>query len=112
VSPGAGFQVRRGLGEGGSGGLVIHRVTKEISSSGVFRTNYHDWAALMLVMLQVSVGTDDYTEDLMALKVLTKAVPHGSHCISGMSAPTTCARQERAQSRIRLAVIPRRPFDR
>jgi cyclopropane fatty-acyl-phospholipid synthase-like methyltransferase len=68
-----------------AGGHIIHRVTKEISSSGVFlmlmKTNYDDWAALMRVMLQarglwltVSVGTDDYTEDRMAFKVLTKAV--------------------------------------
>lgn len=34
---------------------MIHRVTKEISSSGSFpmltKTNYYDWAALMRVML-------------------------------------------------------------
>lgn len=75
---------------GGSGGtergLVIHRVTKEVSSSGAFpmltKTNYFDWAALMRVMLQarslwdaVSVGTDDYVEDRMALEVIAKAVP-------------------------------------
>jgi uncharacterized membrane protein YgcG len=48
----------------------------------LMKTNYHDWSALMRVMLQarglwlvVSVGTDDYTEDRMALEVLTKAVP-------------------------------------
>ena len=75
-----------GSGGGGLGGLVIHRVTKEISSSGAFpmltKSNYHDWAALIRVMLQarglwlaVSVGTDDYTEDRMALEVITKAVP-------------------------------------
>ncbi|WVZ59800.1 LOW QUALITY PROTEIN: hypothetical protein U9M48_009898 [Paspalum notatum var. saurae] len=73
-------------GGGGSGALVIHRVTKEISSSGSFptltRSNYYDWAACMRVMLQarglwiaVSIGTDDLTEDRMALEVLTKAVP-------------------------------------
>ncbi|WVZ58489.1 hypothetical protein U9M48_008761 [Paspalum notatum var. saurae] len=73
-------------GGGSGGGLVIHRVTKEISSSGSFpaltRTNYYDWAALMRVMLQarglwiaVSVGTNDLTEDRMALEVLSKAVP-------------------------------------
>jgi hypothetical protein len=36
---------------GGSRGLVIHRVTKEINSSGTFstltKTNYHDWSTLM-----------------------------------------------------------------
>jgi hypothetical protein len=76
---------RNGSGSGRSGGLVIHRVTKEISSSDAFptltKTNYHDWAVLLRVMLQawgmwlaVSVSTDDYTEDRMALEVLTKAV--------------------------------------
>ncbi|KAJ1257158.1 hypothetical protein BS78_K195100 [Paspalum vaginatum] len=84
---------RRSHGEssGGSGGgrdgggLVIHRVTKEISSSGNFpaltRTNYYDWAAMMRVMLQarglwlpVTLGTNDVTEDRMALEVLSKAV--------------------------------------
>ncbi|WVZ85161.1 hypothetical protein U9M48_032111 [Paspalum notatum var. saurae] len=66
--------------------MVIHRVTKEISSSGSFPTltqsNYYDWAACMRVMLQarglwiaVSIGTDVLIEDRMALEVLTKAVP-------------------------------------
>ncbi|WVZ80484.1 hypothetical protein U9M48_027954 [Paspalum notatum var. saurae] len=73
-------------GERDGGGLVIHRVTKEISSSGNFptltRTNYYDWVALMHVMRQarglwppVMLGTDDVTEDRMALEVLSKAVP-------------------------------------
>ncbi|WVZ61598.1 hypothetical protein U9M48_011450 [Paspalum notatum var. saurae] len=76
-------------GSGGvrdGGGLVIHRVTKEISSSGNFptltRTNYYDWAALMRVMLQarglwlpLTLRTNDVTEDRMALEVLSKAVP-------------------------------------
>lgn len=67
---------------------MIHRVTKEISSSGSFptltKTNYYDWAALMRVMLQarglwiaVALGTTDITEDRMALEVLAKAVPRG-----------------------------------
>ncbi|WVZ83370.1 hypothetical protein U9M48_030528 [Paspalum notatum var. saurae] len=75
-----------GGGGGNSGGLVIHWVTKEISSSGSFptltKTNYYDWAVLMRVMLQawglwiaVSIGTNDLTEDRMALEVLSKAVP-------------------------------------
>ncbi|WVZ87318.1 hypothetical protein U9M48_033973 [Paspalum notatum var. saurae] len=66
--------------------MVIHRVTEEISSSGSFptltRSNYYDWAACMRVMLQVrglwiavSIGTNDLTEDRMALEVLTKAIP-------------------------------------
>ncbi|WVZ88673.1 LOW QUALITY PROTEIN: hypothetical protein U9M48_035165 [Paspalum notatum var. saurae] len=71
---------------GGSNALVIHCVTKEISSSESFptltRSNYYDWAACMRVMLQarglwiaVSIGTNDLTEDRMALEVVTKAVP-------------------------------------
>jgi uncharacterized membrane protein YgcG len=46
------------------------------------KTNYYDWAALMCVMLQarglwdvVIVGTTDFTEDRLALEVITKAVP-------------------------------------
>ncbi|WVZ90942.1 hypothetical protein U9M48_037192 [Paspalum notatum var. saurae] len=45
-----------GSGGGGLGALVIHRVTKEISSSGSFptltRSNYYDCATCMRVMLQ------------------------------------------------------------
>jgi hypothetical protein len=40
-----------GSGSGESGGLTIHRVTKEISSDATFpmltKTNYHDWVTLM-----------------------------------------------------------------
>jgi ribosomal protein L15 len=46
------------------------------------KTNYYDWAALMRMMLQtrslwiaVSEGTSDYTEDRMALEVISKSVP-------------------------------------
>jgi hypothetical protein len=74
-----------GSSRGESGRLVIHRVTKEVSSSGPFltltKTNYHDWVALMWVMLQaqglrltVSISMTDYTDDCMALEVLTKAI--------------------------------------
>jgi hypothetical protein len=67
-------------------GIVIHRITKEVSSSAKFpvlmKTNYIDWATLMRLMLQarglciaVSMGTDDYTEDHMALEVIAKVVP-------------------------------------
>jgi hypothetical protein len=67
-------------------GIVIHRITKKVLSNAKFpvltKTNYIDWAALMRVMLQarglwiaVSMGTDDYTEDRMALEVIAKAVP-------------------------------------
>lgn len=55
----SGSRGANGGGASGSGdherGLVIHRVTKEISSGGTFpvltKTNYYDWAALMRVML-------------------------------------------------------------
>jgi hypothetical protein len=74
-----------GSSRGRSGGLVIHCVTKETSSSGPFpshtKTNYHDWVTLMRVMLQawglwliVSVGTTDYTKERMVLEVLTRAI--------------------------------------
>jgi hypothetical protein len=77
-----------GSGSGESGGLTIHRVTKEISSGATFpmltKTNYHDWVTLMWVMLQarglwltVSIDTTDYTKDFMALEVLIKVVPRG-----------------------------------
>jgi hypothetical protein len=44
--------------------------------------NYYDWAALMHIMLQVrglwdavKEGMKDYTEDCLALEVISKAVP-------------------------------------
>jgi hypothetical protein len=44
--------------------------------------NYYDWAALMRIMLQVrglwdamKEGMKDYTEDRLALEVISKAVP-------------------------------------
>ncbi|WVZ81197.1 LOW QUALITY PROTEIN: hypothetical protein U9M48_028607 [Paspalum notatum var. saurae] len=53
---------------GNSGGLVIHRVTKEISSSGSFptltKTNYYDWAdALLAMVLEISWMTTTPTKD-------------------------------------------------
>jgi hypothetical protein len=66
---------------------VMERVTSErVAPAGNFlvltKTNYYDWAALMHVMLQarglwdaVIVGTMDYTEDRLALEVITKVVP-------------------------------------
>jgi hypothetical protein len=66
---------------------VVERVTSErVAPAGNFpvltKINYYDWTALMRVMLQarglwdtVIVGTMDYTEDRLALKVIAKAVP-------------------------------------
>jgi hypothetical protein len=67
-------------------GIVIHRIMKKVTSNAKFpvltKTNYLDWATLMHVMLQarglwivVSMGTDDYTKDRMALEVIAKVVP-------------------------------------
>jgi hypothetical protein len=79
---------RRGRSERGRGEVVIERVVEKqvIAVADNFpilmKTNYYDWAALMRVMLQarglwsaVSEGTSDYTEDRMALEVISKAVP-------------------------------------
>ncbi|KAG8082876.1 hypothetical protein GUJ93_ZPchr0014g46611 [Zizania palustris] len=66
--------------------VIIERIVDRSTPAGNFpiltKSNYHDWAALMRVMLQarglwtaVSDGTSDYTEDRMALEVLTKVVP-------------------------------------
>ncbi|KAG8070343.1 hypothetical protein GUJ93_ZPchr0006g45518 [Zizania palustris] len=66
--------------------MIIERVVDRSTPAGNFpiltKSNYHDWAALMRVMLQarglwttMSDGTSDYTEDRMALEVLSKAVP-------------------------------------
>lgn len=48
----------------------------------LMKTNYHDWATLMRVMLQarglwvaVSEGTTNYVDDRNALEILSKAVP-------------------------------------
>jgi hypothetical protein len=50
----------------------------------LMKINCYDWASLMCVMLQarglwiaMSEGTSDYTEDRMALEVLSKAMPVG-----------------------------------
>jgi hypothetical protein len=60
---------------------VIEQATMVTNFPVLTKVNYPDWSALMRVMLQerglwltVRVGTDDYTEDRMALEVLTKAV--------------------------------------
>jgi hypothetical protein len=62
---------------------VVERIPPAAGNFPVLtKTNYYDWAALMRVMLQarglwtaVSDGTDDFTEDRMALEVISKAVP-------------------------------------
>jgi hypothetical protein len=66
--------------------VVIKRIIKRAVPAGNFpfltKTNYYDWAPLMHVMLQarglwimVSEGTSDYTEDPMALEMISQAVP-------------------------------------
>jgi hypothetical protein len=65
--------------------VVEHVVVERAAPSGNYpiltKTNYHDWAALMRVMLQarnlwdvVSEGTTTYVDDLNALEILSKAV--------------------------------------
>jgi hypothetical protein len=81
----------RGWSEGCTSKIVVERVMERVTSERVtpaenfsvlMKTNCYDWAALMRVMLQarglwdaVIVGTTDYTEDRLALEVITKAVP-------------------------------------
>jgi hypothetical protein len=81
----------RGRSERRTSEIVVERVMERVASERVapaenfpvlMKTNYYDWAALMRVMLQarglwdaVIVGTMDYTEDRLALDVITKAVP-------------------------------------
>jgi hypothetical protein len=75
---------RRGRSERGRGEVVVEK--QVVEAAGNFpiltKTNYYDWAALVRVMLQarglwsaVSEDTSDYTEDRMALEVISKAVP-------------------------------------
>jgi hypothetical protein len=82
---------RRGWSERRTSKIVVERVMERVTSERVAptgnfsvltKTNYYDWAALMRVMLQarglwdaVIVGTTDYTEDRLALEVITKVVP-------------------------------------
>jgi hypothetical protein len=79
---------RRGRSERSRGEVIVERVTEKqvVAAAGNFpiltKTSYYDWAALMRMMLQarglwsaVSEGTSDYTEDRMALEVISKAVP-------------------------------------
>jgi hypothetical protein len=62
---------------------VVERIAPAAGNFPVLtKTNYYDWAALMRVMLQaqglwtaVSDSTDDFTEDRMALEVISKAIP-------------------------------------
>jgi uncharacterized membrane protein YgcG len=66
--------------------VIIERIIERAVSAWNFlilsKTNYYDWVAIMHVMLQarglwdaVNAGTTDYTEDCMALEVISKAVP-------------------------------------
>jgi hypothetical protein len=79
---------QRGRSERGHGEVIVSASSRSKSLWWLAtfpiltNTNYYDWAALMCVMLQarglwsaVSEGTSDYTEDRMALKVISKAVP-------------------------------------
>jgi hypothetical protein len=79
---------RRRRSERGRGEVIVERVVEKqvVVAAGNFpiltKTSYYDWAALMRMMLQarglwsaVSEGTSDYTEDRMALEVISKAVP-------------------------------------
>ena len=77
---------RRGRTERGRNEVVVERIVERVAPAGNYpvltKANYHDWAALMRVMLQarglwtaVSDDTDDFAEDRMALEVITKAVP-------------------------------------
>jgi hypothetical protein len=74
-----------GKDETSSGG-VIQRVIREVgggsSYSTLTKTNYSDWALLMKVKLKarglwaaVEPGGDDLQDDMMALDVLSSAVP-------------------------------------
>jgi hypothetical protein len=81
---------RRGRSERRTSEIVVERVVERVTSERVASAgnfpvlteiNYYDWTALMRVMLQarglwdaVIVGTTDYTEDRLALKVIAKAV--------------------------------------
>jgi hypothetical protein len=77
---------------------VIEQATMVTNFPVLTKVNYPDWSALMRVMLQerglwltVSVGTDDYTEDRMALEVLTKAVqPELMGTIARRSTTSVC----------------------
>jgi hypothetical protein len=72
--------------EGASGGGVIQRVIHEVGGGSSYPTltkiNYSDWALLMMVKLKarglwsaVEPGGGDEQEDMMALDILSNAVP-------------------------------------
>jgi hypothetical protein len=72
--------------EGASGGGVIQRVIREVGGGSSYptltKTNYSDWALLMMVKLKarglwsaVEPGGGDEQEDMMALDILSNAVP-------------------------------------
>jgi hypothetical protein len=78
---------QRAGGEGdSSGSSVVQRVIREVGGGSSYptltKTNYSDWALLMKVKLKArglwsTVETDggDHQEDMMALDVLSSAVP-------------------------------------
>jgi hypothetical protein len=72
--------------EGASGGGVIQRVIHEVGGGSSYptltKTNYSDWALLMMVKLKarglwsaVEPGGGDEQEDMMALDILSNVVP-------------------------------------
>jgi hypothetical protein len=70
------------LATGGAIQRVIHEVGGGSSYPTLTKTNYSDWALLMMVKLQarglwsaVDPGGGDDQEDMMALDVLSSAVP-------------------------------------
>jgi hypothetical protein len=77
---------RAGGGGDSSGGSVVQRVIREVGGGSSYptltKTNYSDWALLMKVKLKarglwstVETSGGDHQEDMMALDVLSSAVP-------------------------------------
>jgi hypothetical protein len=71
-------------GNGGSSGAIVQRVIHEVGGGNSYptltKTNYLDWALLMKVKARglwaaVNSGGGDRQEDMMALDVLSSAVP-------------------------------------
>jgi hypothetical protein len=73
-------------GDDPSGGGAVQQVIREVGRGSSYPTltkmNYSDWALLMKVKLKakglwpvIESGGDDHQEDMMALDVLSSAVP-------------------------------------
>jgi hypothetical protein len=80
ADPRARWAGRRGRSERRRSEVIIERIVERATPAGNFpvltKPNYYDWSALNRVMLQArGLWTPDYTEDRMALEVITKAVP-------------------------------------